>query len=179
MQVFVDAFPFVGLLDVFQQFTEVGGFHNIVECTELHPLEPGLNRSMAREYDHLDERFLLLEQFQRLDPIHPRHQHVQNHHIKAFVFDDFERLFPAVNTGSIYFASLQTHHDGLQKIGLIINDQNPEIFHSTTPSRPGNPVLLPPPACYSPLTGKETVKVAPFPTSLATIILPPSFSTML
>src|SRR4030067_3301605 len=162
----MDALSFAGLLDFFQQFIKVGGFHNIVKCSELHPLEPGFNRSMAREYDHLDEGFPLLEQFQRLHPIDTWHQEGQNHHIKAFLFDDFERFFPVVNTVSIYFTSLPTHNDGLQKIGLIINHQNPEIFHSTTPSGPGNPVLLPPPACYSPLPAKKSVKVAPFRTSL-------------
>jgi len=53
---FVESFPFGGLVELFKKLFKVGRLDYVVERAQLHPMDSRFYRSMAGQHDNLGER---------------------------------------------------------------------------------------------------------------------------
>ena len=62
---------------------------------------------------------------QDLDPVEPRHDHIQEHGVRRVLLDDLEPLLPAGSDESLMPLALQDFGDDARHIRLIVDDENP------------------------------------------------------
>jgi hypothetical protein len=59
--------------------------------------------------------------------------HIQYDHVEVLLLKGAQSLPPAAHSRGIDLAAFEPFHDGFEKILLIVHNQNPELFHNSSP----------------------------------------------
>ncbi len=112
-------------------------FGHVVRGAELHAFHGRLYIRKCRNHQNRQIRVLLARQCQQLDSADPRHSHVGNKKVPAFLFNPFRGSLALYFRNDVRVDIRQTIGTDFQHALFVVHHQNAPLGHLAIPPRPG------------------------------------------
>ena len=110
------------------QFRQFVGFGQVIEGSQFHRLDGGVDIGMSGQDDHLQERISLLQPAQQFQAVHARHHDIHQGDIDGASLDRRQGLVAVAGGQGLPPFSLQTLTEQFAVMGLVVDHQHPGRF---------------------------------------------------
>ncbi len=122
--------PLHSLVDLFHQFARVRGFHEIIVCAQLHPLDRSLDRGVAGKHDDLQNGLDAFHLPERLHTIPAGHEHVKDNHIHIMSTYELDGIVTVETRVHVKTPRLKALGKDFDELFLIVHQKHSDThFH--------------------------------------------------
>ena len=114
----------VGLLDLFDEPGKLDRFGEVVEETETHAFQSGLEICVTGEHHDLHPWMPFLDSAERFDAVHPRHANVEDHHVDRVLIEDRESVGAIGGGEGRQATELEALSETHQEVHLVVDEEN-------------------------------------------------------